>query len=396
MTNAEYRPLAESDRARFTINEAHAFISDLAEAEYWLTQGPSGDLRGLYVGDELVAQMVIFPFTVMTGGVDLPLGGVASVATPPENRRRGYVEQMLLAACGEMRERGMALCMLHPFKTSFYRQFGWAALQERRSYSGAPELFRSFLKQQRGQFVAVGTGDSAELNAIYTGAMRGRFGPLIRSAEWWQKDVLTFNKKPRYAYIWRDDEGHGRSYIIYRWEKRPSGVSMNIRDIVALDPEARAQLFAFIANHDSQCSEVLFTAPTDAPVNLLMPDPLKCETEPYMMLRLLDVAQALTTFRYPKDVAGTLKIAVTDSWINDNQGVYQVEVAGGTAQVTRLPATTEADVQCDVAVLAQLYSRYLRPRTAAAFGLLAAPSRAALTLLDAMFAGLAPFTPDFF
>lgn len=396
MSNIEYRPLADDDRAAFTANEAHAFANELADAEYWLTQGPIGDLRGLYADGQLVSQMVIFPFTVMTGGVDLPLGGIASVSTPPQHRRRKYVDQMLRAACTEMRERGMALSMLHPFKTSFYRQFGWASCQERRHYSGSPELFRSFLKTQQGHFVAAGPDDIAELNTIYTGALRGRFGPLVRNEEWLQKDVLVYNKKPRYAYIWRNEAGHGRAYIVYRWEKRPTGTAMAIREIVALDPEARAQLFGLIANHDSQCNEVRFVALADAPVNMLLPNPLKCEIEPYFMLRLLDVAQALSAFRYPKDVAGTLTLAVDDPWISENQGVYQIEVAHGNAAVTRLSATSEAAVRCDVAVLAQIYARYLRPRSAASFGLLAAPNRAALTLLDAMFAGLAPFTSDFF
>lgn len=396
MPKITYAPIDEADRAHFTVNEAHAFINELVDVEYWLTQGPTGDLRGLYDDGQLVSQMAIFSFTVMTGSVDMPLGGVASVATPPEYRRRGYVEQMLRAACDEMRERGMALCMLHPFKTSFYGHFGWAACQERRLYSGAPDLFRSFLGQQQGQFVAAGVADIAELNAIYSGALRGRFGPLVRNEEWWQKDVLINNKKPRYAFIWRDEHGQGRSYIVYHFEKRPHGTTMVIRDIVALDPLARAQLFALIANHDSQVSEVRFFAPTDAPVNLMLPNPLHCEAQPYMMLRLLDVAQALADYRYPHAATGTVTLAIHDRWIERNEGVYQIEVANGAAQVTRLPDGSEADLSCDIAVLAQLYSRYLRPRTAAAFGMLHAPNRAALSLLDAMFAGLAPFTPDFF
>ena len=396
MPTITYQPLAEVDRALFITNEAHAFINELSDAEYWLTQGPIGDLRGLYANGQLVSQMVIFPFTVMAGGVELPLGGVASVSTPPQHRRQGYVERMLRAACDEMRERGMALSMLHPFKTSFYARFGWAACQERRLYSGAPDLFRSFLGQQQGQFVAAGADDIAELNAIYSGALRGRFGPLVRNEEWWRKDVLVANKKPRYAYIWRDDTGEGRAYIVYQFEKRPVGPTMVIRDIVALDPLARAQLFALIANHDSQADEVRFYAPTDAPVNLLLPNPLRCETEPYMMLRLLDVAKALADYRYPRDVVGALTLAVEDSWIESNRGVYQIEVADRAAQVTRLPDSAAADVHCDVRVLAQLYSRYGRPRTAAAFGMLKAREKQPLALLEAMFTGLAPFTPDFF
>jgi hypothetical protein len=64
--------------------------------------------------------------------------------------------------------------------------------------------------------------------------------------------------------------------------------------------------------------------------------------------------------------------------------------------VSRLAAGTEAGLRLDVRALTQIYSRLLRPRTAAAFGLLAAPDRAALELAERAFAGLAPFSTDMF
>lgn len=396
MSSISYRPIPPEDREQFIIHEAHAFVNDVEEARRWVNEGPIGDMRGLYVHGRLVSQMVLFPLTVMTGAVDLPLGGIAAVNTPPEERRRGYVEQMLRAACDEMRERGMALSMLYPFKTSFYRQFGWATCQERRFYTGSPELFGGFLKQQRGHFERAGEANISELNSIYTAALRGRFGPIVRDEQWWLKELLHYSGKPRYAYVWRDEEGRGRSYLLYRFEKRAEGTRMVVREIIALDPEARAQLFALLANHDSQCHDVRFYAPADAPVNMLLPNPLKCEAEPHFMLRLLDVAKALGDYRYPKHANGRVTFAVNDSWLSDNCGVFSLEASGGVGHVTRLPDDAEADVQCDVGVLAQLYARYLRPRTAAAFGLLEAHNRGALATLDALFAGLAPFSSDFF
>lgn len=392
----QYKPIAQADHAQMIANEAYAFGGDLAEAERYVNSTPPNTYRGWYVNGALVSQMQILPLTVATGMASVPLGGVASVATPPEHRRRGYVDQMLLQACHEMRERGMALCMLYPFKTSFYRRFGWGTCQERRRYSGEPALFAPFLEHQRGQFTPAGEAEIAELNGIYTRGLHGRFGPLVRDEAWWRNHVLSDGKKLYHTSIWRDEHGRGRSYLVYRLEQRAEGRHLQIREIVALDPGARAQLFAFIAAHESQASKASFVAPADAPVNMLMPNPLHCEAEPYFMLRLLHVEQALSTTKYPREASGTVSLAVHDGWLAANHGVYQIELDHGHAHVTRLPQGSAANITIDVAVLAQLYSRYLRPRTAAAFGMLEVANHSALTPLEAMFAGLAPFSSDFF
>lgn len=392
-----YQPIPESDYDAFIRTEAHAFIADPQDARRWIDERQIGDmLRGLFVDERLVAQLMLLPLEVGAGRGTVACGGLGGVATPPEERRNGYVARLLRETCDELRAQGTSLCLLFPFKASFYRRYGWATGMERRRYSGAPALFAPFRKQLHGRFEQAGMEAVDDFQKIYTGALRGRFGPIMRTPTWWEKEVLTEHKKPRYNYIWRDESGTPRSYICYSWEQRPAGTTMVCREIVALDPEARAQLFGFIANHDDQCKDVEFHAPADAPVNLLMPNPLECKVEPYFMLRLIDVGMALSALRYPGDLRGRLTIAVADDWLEHNHGVWSLEVGDGSATCARLPDDAEADLACDVRALAQIFTRYLTPRTAAAFGMLHVNNQPALALLNQMFAGLAPFSSDFF
>lgn len=391
-----YQPVPESQYDAFIRTEAHAFVANPEDARRWLAERHIGDMRGLFVDGKLVAQLMLLPLEVGAGRGTMACGGLGGVATPPEERRNGYVARLLRETCDELRERGMAVCMLFPFKTSFYGRYGWAPAMERRRYHGAPELFMPFRKHLHGRFEQAGMDALADFQKIYTGALRGRFGPVVRTPAWWEKEVLTAGKKPRYNYIWRDDTGAARAYICYSWEQHGGERTLSCREIVALDPEARAQLFGFIANHDAQCKNVEFRAPADAPVNLLMPDPLECEVEPYFMLRLVDVGMALAAQRYPGDLRGRLTIAVADDWLDHNHGVFALEVGDGGAACARLPDDTEVDLACDVRVLTQIFTRYLRPRTAAAFGMLRVNNQPALALFNQMFAGLAPFSSDFF
>lgn len=392
-----YRPLVEADSATCLALEAYAFQVNPDRSG----MGPDrlARFRGLFAGDELLAQLELLPLRVRTGFGEMAATGVGSVASAPATRRRGHVAALMAHTVAELRASGVALCILFPFKRSFYGRYGWATFFERRLYSGPPAHFAHF-KPGPGSF---GPPTIAELDRIYGEALRGRFGLMVRDQAWWEQNVLTdpFDQghRPVHAFVWRDEEGRGRSYLIFRLvpdEASRGERRLEAREMVALDPVARAQLFAFIAGHQDQVGTVRFYAPADAPVNLLFPDYLECRVEPHFMLRILDVPTAIEGYSFPRELAGRLTLSVTDEWLPANRGSYALEFAGGSCSVTRLPDGAAAGLSCDVSVLAQLYSRYLRPRTAAAFGLLAAPDREALALAEAAFAGLAPFCSDFF
>lgn len=389
-----YRPLGEHDIDQYVALERYAFNVEPDRASLAGARLPQ--LRGLFVDAHLAATLELLPMHVQAGAGAMAAVGIGGVASAPAFRRRGYVAGLLRHVADELREQGVALTLLYPFKPSFYRRYGWATFFERRVYSGPPARFAAF-RAVPGTWVQAGPDEAEEFDRIYRGALRGRFGPLVRDAAWWRDRVLhDSQRRPHYAGIWRDEHGQGRSYLVYRFATSDDGLQLEIRDLVALDPTARAQLFHFIAGHQDQVQQVRFRAPADAPVNLLFPDPLDCVVQPDLMLRLLDVPAAFEQYPFPPTVTGRLTLAVSDGWIAANQGVFALEWAAGRCQVARLPDTVSAELGCDVAVLAQLTSRYLRPRTAAAFGVLAAHSRAALELLERAFAGLAPFCSDRF
>lgn len=397
-----YRQLTEADIERYVALESYAFRSNPDRTQ--LTPEKLAHFRGLFVADELAAQLEIIPLLVQTGQGAIAAAGVGSVASTPELRRRGYVEALLRQSCDEWRAGGVPLAVLYPFKRAFYGRYGWATFMERRVYSGAPALFANVhpgpggrSNVPPGRFYAAGPEQIAELDTIYRGALRGRFGPIVRDEHWWRTEVLQgWDRKPYHAYIWRDEQGRGRSYTIFRFGSNGSSRTIECREMVALDATARAQLFGFLAGHESQIDLVRFRAPADAPVNLLFAEPLECTIEPHFMLRLVDVPAALAGYGFPSELHGHFTIAVADDWIAENNAVFSLEIGDGKVSVSRLPAGSPADLSCDVRVLAQIYSRYLRPRTAATFGVLDVANRQALTLADRAFAGLTPFNSDFF
>jgi predicted acetyltransferase len=389
-----YRPLSEAEAERAAANESYAFHGPPEPAG--MSAERLARMRGLFVDEALAAQLVLIPLQVRTGLGVAPAAGIGGVASPPESRRRGYVATLLRHLADELRADGVPLAILYPFKRSFYARYGWATFFERRVYRGDTASFAAF-RPAPGAFVPAGDAEIPELDRIYRRALHGRFGLVLRDEAWWRERVLRdWDGRRWHAYIWRDEQGQGRAYLVYQLRPDGDGRRLYCREIAATDPPARSQLFAFFALHQDHAAGVRFPAPADAPVNALLPDPVECSVEPHFMLRLLDVPAALEAHTFHREAAGRLTLAVSDAWLPENQGVYELELDHGRCRARRLPDGHDADLSCDISTLAQLYSRYLPPRTAAAFGMLTVADRAALGLAERALAGLAPFSTDFF
>jgi predicted acetyltransferase len=138
------------------------------------------------------------------------------------------------------------------------------------------------------------------------------------------------------CYGWRDDAGQGRSYIIFSAEHGKRGRVVRCREMVALDPQARAQIFAFFPAFADQCAEVVCNALADAPVQMLMPDSQEYTMELGSILQTVDVAQALEAYVFPRDVAGRVTLRIVDDWLEHNSAVPQLEIEGDMAWATRL------------------------------------------------------------
>ena len=99
---------------------------------------PAFEPRNVWVaeqGGELVSCVQIFPRRVRVGGHVLPMGGIGSVFTRPDSRRRGVAGALLERTIEAMRERGMVLSFLLAERLKWYGLYdyrpwsrGWRTL----------------------------------------------------------------------------------------------------------------------------------------------------------------------------------------------------------------------------------------------------------------------------
>ncbi|WP_255148898.1 GNAT family N-acetyltransferase [Halorarius halobius] len=350
--------------------------------------------RGLYPpdGDDPVSLLSSYEFTTQLRGASLPMGGVSTVATLPEHRRQGYVEQLLRELCGEYREEGTPLSALWPFAAPFYRQFGWATCNRYLEWSAAPADLRGAASDPAGTWRQLDRGDWEPLDAVHEAAVAGHELAVDRTEDWWTERVVRSWDTDPFVYAWFDDD-RPRAYLVYRVTGEWGDRTLRVEELGAVDFEAFGHVVRFLADHDSQVHTVEFTTAPDPGLLDRVDDPAEvdCELKAGPMLRLVDVPATLSALSYPAD--GRVVLDVSDPLLDSVAGRYVLAVTDGTA--TCETADGAADAALEVGALSQLVCGYRTASTLARAGELDADA-ATVETLDALFPEASPYLKEGF
>ena len=124
-------------------------------------------------GGRLASSVQIFPRELRIGRTAVPMGGIGSVFTAPEFRRRGLGQALLEHASEAMRARGFEVSMLFPApdRQDWYRRLGWDTWERRRLWlSGGPASPRGRVEHFEPERDLAGV---RQIHAAYSGALDG-------------------------------------------------------------------------------------------------------------------------------------------------------------------------------------------------------------------------------
>ena len=347
------------------------------------------ELDGHRVGNATARRL-----TMALAGRDVTRWGVAAVSVLPEHRRGGVAGAMMRELLGGLRARGEALSLLHAFRPSYYRRFGYALCERSEQLRARPSQFPSSeLRAGVAEFVPA--RDLAVLRDLYDRSRAGRTGPLARDDWWWDARALRTAAE---GVLFRDPEtGVAEGYLLWRAPESPGYPlrELHVREMVALTPRAHAGLLGHLAAQgDFYAMITVWGAPgswlpwlvdqgvVDAPVAWLRHDPIAV-AHMGMMGRLVDVAAALRL--HPSASATELDTAfgldVDDPGCGD---VQRVDVRLRPDTIACEPGTScEERVEVGVAALAQLYLGAVDVAALRACGALRGSERAARSLARA-------------
>ncbi|MDS0299674.1 GNAT family N-acetyltransferase [Halogeometricum sp. S1BR25-6] len=299
-----------------------------------------------------------YDFTVRVRGEWRSMPGVSAVASPPEGRRQGTVGAMLDALLTRYREEGAAFSTLWPFEYPFYRRLGWATCCNHAEATLPPGQLADVVPDPRGEFRRLTLDeDLSAVRAVHE-AWATESLAVRRTEGWWRERVFRGWQTDPYVFGWFDGEESLRGYLVYTIDEDDGdGRTMRVWERAAADDEARGHLLRFCRDHDSQVESVTFrTLPEWArPIDEL-PDPRAAtlEVKPGPMVRVVDVAEALSTLSY--DARESVVLDVDDDRCAWNDGTFELRVDAAGAHVRRLDggAAEAPDAELDIGALSQL------------------------------------------
>jgi predicted acetyltransferase len=185
-------------------------------------------------------------------------------------------------------------------------------------------------------------------------------------------------------------------YAAYSQKDLPDawGFSIECSHLVAHTREAGLALLAYFRRFKGVGRDLEWHGPPSEPLALLLPEQ---SLEPAWtfrnMTRILDVPSALEARGYQEE-SGTATFSVEDDLFEDNRGPWLLEAESGKVRVTRAPDGTPAR-SIGIGALSSMFTSFVTPAQAGRMGLVD-PEHPAFDLLGRLFAGPAPWTPDFF
>lgn len=134
-------------------------------------------------GGRPVSCVQIVRKTIRLRGQSVPLGGIGSVATDPDQRGKGLASELMRRSEQRMRERGMPLGLLFTGRFSFYAPLGWVQIPAHQiavHRAGAPPAHPGIERR------ALQPGDLPEVRALYERHARDLQGTTVRDEAYWQ------------------------------------------------------------------------------------------------------------------------------------------------------------------------------------------------------------------
>lgn len=270
---------------------------------------------GWFDEEMLVSQISLYPMRVNIHGKIFDMAGVTGVATYPEYSGKGLMKQLILRSLEEMRASNQTISFLYPYSIPYYRRMGWEIISDKMRYTlKDTQLPKTVPSSGYVERVATDHEDYIQLHNTFA---KKRHGCLIRDTLAWE-EYWRWEVDDIIVALYYNAQDKPKGYLVYLLENE----IFKIKEMIALDEEARHGLWNYVSAHFSMVQEVSGAQYTNEPLAFLLEDSEIRETiRPYFMARIVDVASFLKNYPFQlPEKEGAICFCVTDpmaEWNND-------------------------------------------------------------------------------
>jgi len=363
MTAFDVRPITEEERRSTFDVLRRALHTQRVTDEVWAKAGvswPAAHKFGAFDGETPIGIVSAYDTEIaVPGGKTVPVAAVEGVGVRADRTRRGVLSAMMAVQLKDFAERGLPLAVLHASEPTIYGRFGYGSAALGKTLQVARPAARFHERVPVVGDVRLLTPEEAvkEMPALYRRIGLHRPGMIGRPEQWWpiSHDRHVGRDGDRLVAVHSGPDGDD-GFVVYATVNRRSfespdhGAVLDVHDLHAAGPAARAALWRFLLSVDLVSAVYARHRPVDEPLAVSLTDHRHAATlavEDDLWLRPVDVAAALAARTYR--AAEPVVVAVTDRLLPSNTGHYEVGPDGARR------TGTAADLALDVDTLGMLY-----------------------------------------
>ncbi len=324
-------------------------------------------------GDVIVGHAAAYTRELSVPGTTVPAAHVSLVSVEPTHHRRGLLRRLMTHQLETVHE---PIAVLWASEGRIYQRFGYGMAAK--SAGLTVNVRELSLRAPRSAVGTVRTSTPAEgrhcIQEVYERKRAEQPGLSSRDERWWDAILSDpesrrngFTAK-RYALFDTGSsvdgvdgvDGDGvDGYAIWRaksaWSAAGPNGETKILELVAVTPEAYAELWRFLFSIDLARTAIAGPIGADEPILHLVDEPrqLQATIADGLWVRVVDLPAALTARQYAAAV--DVVFEVSDALLPGNAGRWRLR-AGADGSAACTPAASDpADLACDVADLGAIY-----------------------------------------
>lgn len=345
-----------------------------------MAEDETSDYYGLFQEDSLLGTMRLHDFRMQLHSVRVAAGGVGTVAVDLLHKKEKVCKEMIQYFLYLLREQGISLALLYPFRPDFYKRMGFGFGSKIHRYSIPPIQIPQRSGKEKVRFITVAEKD--QLFACYDRIMENSNGLLERT----EYELERLFASPACRVIGCFEEGQITGYLVFTYSAHnPKGFLWNdmvITEFFWENTGALNQLLAFLHSQADQISRVIFHTQDDN-FHWLFSDPrygLEEIVHPVgqptnisaagLMYRITDVEKLFA------DLAGhrfggpdcVLGLEIKDTFVPENSGTYSLVFWKGQARLCN-ESRRDVDIALDISEFSSLVVGAVDFRTLVNLGL---------------------------